>query len=660
MGLIKTAGFLLLLVVLAMAPTPFHLTAQDASGAEGAAEADSGAPADGAAESETAEEAEPQLPRVLVLPLINETGQAQNDAVAGTTTDTIRLTINLLGQYQLVDAPELSSVLSEEQQALPPVERAALLADELAVESVLFGQVTREQDGTFVFTLNVYDRQDQAVTSTTNTESQSLFGVFDAADQLVAEAVGGFSGVRIGFGSARFTPLEDLTYRVYLDNSLAGENITTIERVLIGERTIRVTQVIDDRERVIYRETLEISEGETVAIEIAVPEATEAEIARANLLVDRIRQGLDQGTGLRDVESDLDELSELVAVAPGAAGVGVRAPEHLQERWELSSYLLRMADTDFGAVESQAAARDLIREFIDPLTDQLEDLLARPGTDEVTEELLSDGYRSAASLYNLLVLRRVGVEQDNAELISRLNIMLSFANNRLVRRANMSAPYGEETVDSRRFYRRYSRAVRRRRPFWHWVAGTIGAAGFAGGAYLQLVELPDQRQLVEDEQARYDAATSVADASDARSAAEEANQTLVFQEVLSYAGLASGVLVPISLWSRVRSLTRPRRLWRDRQEEPFTAALQAAAIDYRERAWESGEPAVLVVGEGEQVTLAAGGESLPTPVYVPFDGSQRLELTHDTAMLGAERDYEIFRTPGLTILYLGEPEIRSD
>ncbi|MFW5828309.1 MAG: hypothetical protein ACOCU4_09455, partial [Alkalispirochaeta sp.] len=447
------------------------------------------------------------LPRVLVIPFANATGQAQNDAVATTTSDTIGLTVDLLGQYEPVEMPELSP----EQRELPLEELAATLAEELAVESVLFGRVTRDDDGVFDFSLSVYDRQEQAVTTTTETESTSLFGVFDAADELVAEAVSAFSGVRVGFGSIRFVPDGAFTYRVYLDGSLAGEDVRAIDRVLIGTRTIRITQLVSGIEREIFREQFTLDEGDTISVAIEVPAATEAERARAAELADRIRERLDDATGLETVPGDLGELDQILSVAPSALSGGEGTLAHLQERYELVGMIPEMVATDFAipASQSNEASRNAVREFVDPLSEKIYELLDSERTDPEAEQLLFDARRSGAVLYNLLVLRRAAFDRDEFEQIRRINVMLSLTNARLVRRGRIEAPYNEVTNDTRQFTRRYDRAVRRRRPFWHWVAGTIGTAGFLGGSYLQLVAMPQQRDTIDEELERYNAATTV-------------------------------------------------------------------------------------------------------------------------------------------------------
>ncbi|HKK47449.1 MAG TPA: hypothetical protein VJ932_00030, partial [Alkalispirochaeta sp.] len=352
-------------------------------------------------------------------------------------------------------------------------------------------------------------------------------------------------------------------------------------------------------------------------------------------------------------------LETIVSVAPTALVGGEGTLAHLQERYELVGMIPEMAATDFSipAAQSNEASRDAVRVFIDPLSETIYEILDSERTDPEAEQLLFDARRSGAVLYNLLVLRRAALDRDEFEQIQRINVMLSLTNARLVRRGRIEAPYNEVTNDTRQFTRRYDRAVRRRRPFWHWVAGTLGTAGFLGGSYLQLVAMPQQRDTIDEELETYNAATTVEDATEARSNAEQAETLLGVYEIASYAGLASGVLVPLALYSRVRSLTRPGRIWRDYEDSPFRTSVQAAAIDYAERRWEAGEPALLVVGEDERVTIGSTNETRETPVYVPFDSQREVTVTHDTAMMGGRDTYEVSRADGLTILYLGAPEV---
>lgn len=593
------------------------------------------------------------LPRVLVIPFENATGQAQNDAVANATTDTIRLTVNLLDAYRLVEMPDLT----EEQQQLGLTELAATLAEQLATESVLYGEVTRDDAGTFLFTLSVWDRRQQAVRTTTETESTSLFGVFDAADELVAEAVSAFAGVRIGFGSINFTaPAED-RYRVYLDGSVVGDNVRSIDRVLIGERTVRITQVIGDREREIYTETFTIEEGDRETVLVQIPEATPEEIARARDLVEGIEERMDLGAGLGPVAGDLRELERLLEIAPGALPDPRGTLSHLQERWTMVGMIPEIAATDFGAIAAASGeqSRETARGFVEPIRDLLERLEDEPNTPE-NRRLRDDALRNAAILYDVIVLRRAAVDRDEVDIIRNLNLMIANVNGRIARVHDYDRPYADATVESLRFYRRYERAIRRRRPFWHWVAGTLGAAGIAGGTYLQLIEIPGLRDAVAAAQADYDAATSVAAATAARSDMEARNTQLVLMQGASGIAYATGLLLPIALVSRVRSLSRPGRLWRRFEESPDRLAIQAVALDVRDRPWEEGPPGVLILGENEQATLLDSGETVELPVYVPFpEGLDRLTVQHDSSALSGRPQFEVPRQDGLSLLYLGEP-----
>ncbi len=597
-----------------------------------------------------------ERPRVMVVPFVNATGQGQNDALADTTTDTIRLTINLLGTYDLVNVPDLTP----EQEALPLADLAAELSEQLTVEDVVFGRVTRDENGTFVFSLSVWNRREQRVSTTTEKESDSLFGVFDAADELVAEAVSAFSGVRIGFASIRFTAPTGQQYRVYLDNSLVGDNVSMIDRVLIGDRTIRVAQVLGNRERNILTETMTLKEGDSRTIAIVVPEVTPEEIARAEELVGRIEARLDLGVGLGTVSGDLEDLADLLDVAPGAVDEsGTLA--YLERRWEIVQLIPRAAQTDFAAVaaDSTGDSLEVARRFAFPIRgilDEADDERETGRLSPRTQRLEEDALRSAAVFYDLIILRRAAIDRDEIDLLTNLNNMITFMNGQLAQGRSFERPYGDATPTSLRFDRRYDRAMRRRRPFWHYIAGTAGTAGILGGLFLQTVDIPARRDNIALAQEDYNNATSVADATSLRTDLENQNTQLMLVQAAGGAAFATGVLLPIAIISRIRSLSRPGRLWRDYQDTPHRVSVEATALDVRDRTWEEDTPALLVLGEDERISIIGGEESIELPVYIEFgEGQSAIEVRHDSSPLGGRPTYAVPREDGLNVLYLGEP-----
>jgi hypothetical protein len=123
----------------------------------------------------------------------------------------------------------------------------------------------------------------------------------------------------------------------------------------------------------------------------------------------------------------------------------------------------------------------------------------------------------ALILSHLLVLEREGLSRDEVPLAGTLDAMLARHHNRMVDAGILErpAPFAETTDGFREFYGDYTRAFERRRPFWHWIAGTLGVVGLAGGAYFQFVEIPAVRESLDAEYERYLLATTVEEAVDA-------------------------------------------------------------------------------------------------------------------------------------------------
>ncbi|MEX2443760.1 MAG: hypothetical protein WD492_09160 [Alkalispirochaeta sp.] len=596
------------------------------------------------------------LPRVVVLPLVNGTGESRNAVVAQTTTDTVSLTIRLLEGYALVP---FDGFRGREVDA-PPSQGAALVAERLSAESVLFGAVTRGEQGEFIFELDVYDRRLQSVTAETRSVATSLFGVFDAADRLVAEAVGAFSGVRIGFGSVRLNRDAEFDYRVYLDGNIVGENVSALDRILIGERRVRVTQLTAGMERTIYEERFFLDEGESKVISLTIPKATPAELARAAELRAEISQALDAGVDLSPVEPALGELQELLTVAPGALTEPEETLSHLRRRHAIVSAVQGLESVNFrAAAEESAEVRNGgVGEIVRPVLEAYESAVAAAVAGPLLEELRADARRSSAAVSGLLALERAGTGRDEAVLVTRFTEMIG-ATHRLLRAADIaegSPPYNQVTGRSEAFMSEYDRAVQRQRPWWHWAAGIVGAAGTGTAAWMQFSEIPasegNRNSALED----YEAAQSVEEASEARGEVESEQQALEFGYLARNVGLGVSALLPIALVARTISAGRPRRAWQDYEESAFRRSMRAASLDYRERRWEEGESAVLILGDEEAVSGTGIEGTQTTPVYLQVEPGEELRFSRETGGITSVEEYHFHASDGLTLLQVGGRE----
>jgi hypothetical protein len=214
--------------------------------------------------------------RVLVVPVSNESESSQLDPVATTVTDTILLTLRLLGQYEasrydgFIDYP-------------PSVDDLSLLARSGPAESVLYGAVDRNGSGAIGLELRVYDRAGNEVVLSEEATSDSLLDLFGVADELTARVVSGFSGRRIAFGSLRLSPggAADRPYSVYLDGNLLGRSIRTAESVLTGTHRLRIVADTEMGSEVVYADEIVLEEGLTTAVSFTIPDYTAEQLEAA-------------------------------------------------------------------------------------------------------------------------------------------------------------------------------------------------------------------------------------------------------------------------------------------------------------------------------------------------------------------------------------------
>lgn len=584
-------------------------------------------------------------PRVGVVPFANATEQAQNDAVAQTTSDTILLTLRLVGNYEVIAidpaAADSSVLLAADPDQLETTAAA------LEVDNLMFGAVTRDDDGAFQFEIQVYDRGQGEVTVDAISRAESLFDVFDAADELVLDAVGGFSGIRIGFGSLSVQPANDGEFRLYVDGSLIGDNVRSLDRVLIGERAVTITQLRGGREVPLVEETITFAEGERRTIAFEFPIITDEEIAREAELNQLIERNLRFAINVPRVASAIDELAELYARLPGEFQPGAERLPWYRARLEIAQDIELLAEFDYIEVAQRGGreATDPVNAIITPWTELFNGFAERVESDwqeAELERMRTDIRRNATINSELIDLMRVGYAEvgslpsspdtpptgplrqltvmDNA---FRLGARLD--GRRLTRiYRNREAERGSVTAINE-----FERADERRRPFRHVLGWITGAAAVGASAYIQFADvLPAARADVDNAVSAYNSATSVEAAAAAR---RDVNSTLAQLNVLEGVAVGGyaigGTLLTLSTLGRLRTVGRPERIWNRYLDTPHLQARRAAALDVRERRWMEGETAVLVIGD--ERTFDVGARSVraqQTPFYFEANPGEQLEI----------------------------------
>jgi TolB-like protein len=243
------------------------------------------------------------LSRIAIAPFSNKSADPTLDAVSQTVTDTIALTLKLLGRFTVseVDAPG----------AAQDAESAASLAESHKLDSVVFGSVNRDPSGAFVLAAQLFDRRSGTFTITQTATAASALDVFGAADGLVKGFLEALSGSHIGFGSVALENSgEPGSYEVYVDGAIAGQNLTSIPKVLNGHHLVTVTQKRLLGEFEVARLDTAIAEDDTVTLRFSIPYLTDPEKAKLDGLFAAAKEGID----VPDSAASSAALSELDSI----------------------------------------------------------------------------------------------------------------------------------------------------------------------------------------------------------------------------------------------------------------------------------------------------------------------------------------------------------
>lgn len=613
--------------------------------------------------------------RVLVLPFESRTGRAQDETIARTITDTVTLTLQLLGRYELSDPGNLTSADAVDLTETDLDE----LAGEQRVDTLIYGTVLLDEAGALLFSLTVYDRAEERITVRAQSRAPSIFDVFDAADDLVRDAVSGFSGVRIAFGSLRVTTTDEGEYLLYLDNSLAGENVSTLDRVLAGERLIEIRQRRGDLELLIHRESVLVEEGTTRTVTFSFPVVTEEERRREEELRDLLRRELAHAADPEPLEAVIAELEELYLRLESAYPEGPEQISFYRDRLWLAREMQELVKAD---LRSLAAVRSMenLRAF-DDLREPWLELVARyreaerEAAEAADAEALphiipparrwelvrDDTRRNLTVLAALVTLERAAVvDEGEAAYVDGHNQQILSIQSLLASSTRPYTLWTDERVRAQAEMRRYARADRRRRPAWHWIAGGIGAGALGYAGYVQfsgiLDDLDDDITTLID---RYEASTDFDEILDTREDLDDkTDERAWYQRTRTIAAGAGLALVGTAVVARMVSRSRPARIWSQYRDHPFPERWTAAGLSYRGRALDGSDPpSLLVIGEDE--TFRLNGRTLTTPQMIPADvaangESPAWQIEHITAPAGVQREYRL--TPGETgirVLYLG-------
>jgi hypothetical protein len=243
--------------------------------------------------------------RIAIAPLTNESNDSSLDAVGHAVTDTIGLTLQLMGGYSLESPDGLQAVRS--------LETAKSLAASAKLDSLVLGSVNKDKQGALVLTVRLYDRQLGKYKIERSEKADSVLDVFDAADNLTKSFLEALSGGHVGFGSVELANAgEKADYEVRIDGASAGKSVPLVSKVLNGKHVVTVVQDRLFGPLELARIEAAIAEDETVKVSFSVPYLTDQEKARIDGLFSDAQKGL-QSADLAACRAALDELDKIAA-----------------------------------------------------------------------------------------------------------------------------------------------------------------------------------------------------------------------------------------------------------------------------------------------------------------------------------------------------------
>ncbi|MCG8481158.1 MAG: hypothetical protein MI724_18835, partial [Spirochaetales bacterium] len=285
--------------------------------------------------------------RIAVLPFVNTSQNAQWDELSVSLSETMRLTLALSGQFDIVEenGEPFDPYTPQGASALTRVAAAQRL------DAVVIGRIQETDNERIAIEASVWETEAGRVVGTERREAFGSFDVLDAADELVILATSAILGYRIDFGAVLLRP-SDMTvpYRVYLDGIFIGESVRSIPQVLSGRRNVRVTVVGVDEEQPVYSADRLIRAGEALEVVFGLPRMAPVDrerIARQHRLASDL---LGQPDRYMIAAEALRESRELLDDNVMSAGDSLRnEQERLEAIWTLDEAFSALSPHDFAA-----------------------------------------------------------------------------------------------------------------------------------------------------------------------------------------------------------------------------------------------------------------------------------------------------------------------
>lgn len=272
-------------------------------------------------------------PVVSVLTVINREKNANLDVLCSTITRTIRFTLSLMDKHRVI----------KDDYALASADQIEVreYAENNGIDNVIFGEMLKDDASNVVINMSVYDRFEDRVTITEKAIAESIFDIFNAADELVIALLEGFSGVHVAYGTIRIVNRgEDGSFTIYINNEPAGENAFSIAKVFIGNYRLRIVQ---DRLFVpyeLFNDDIRMKEDAIYQVPISIPYLTEKEANEFHRIDRIVQRNWHSSEGENLVTSAFAEALSKVEGLSSCTGFVDMHKKY--ERWQ-KSFMMRQA-----------------------------------------------------------------------------------------------------------------------------------------------------------------------------------------------------------------------------------------------------------------------------------------------------------------------------
>ena len=213
--------------------------------------------------------AQEDQPRVRIFPFNTPGDDPGIESLSETATDTLVLTLQLLGEYQIergaapspIDSPQVFDTLKNE-----------------FVDYAVYGAIEPRPEGGYTITAYSWDSANDTVSLGVEMAAESAFDLFDSMDMATVRFAEEFTGIHIGFGRLVFDNRSpEQPYLVEIDDNLVGTDVVQRE-VLYGRRKISILLPPEAGAEEPYHLVsylLEIEEGREYQIPFSVPQGLE-------------------------------------------------------------------------------------------------------------------------------------------------------------------------------------------------------------------------------------------------------------------------------------------------------------------------------------------------------------------------------------------------